>query len=143
MFIADKDTIFALSEVKLGLIPATISPYVLAAIGSRQARRYFQTGERFTGARAYELGLVHELTSSDDEMNDVLTKILKHVASNGPLAMREAKRLILDFAGQPIGSELMEESAERIAAIRARPEAKEGLTAFFEKRKASWVRDEN
>ncbi len=137
--IADVNTTFALSEVKIGLIPATISPYVLAAIGERSARRYFQTGERFKGDRAYDIGLVHEVTSTNEERGQAVDAILNHVRSNGPLAMRESKRLIIDYANQPIDPKMMEDSAERIAAIRARPEAREGLTAFLEKRKASWI----
>jgi len=137
--IADENTTFALSEVKIGLIPATISPYVLAAMGGRNARRYFQTGERFTGQRAYDMGLVHDVTQGADEMERQLTMILDHVKTAGPFAMREAKRLILDYADRPITPTMMENSAERIAAIRARPEAKEGLQAFLEKRKPSWI----
>ncbi len=140
MVIADENSVFALSEVKIGLIPATISPYVLAAMGERNARRYFQTGERFGTPRAYDLGLVHEITATEDEMDEKLTEILDHVRANGPLAMREAKRLILDYAGKPLGAEMMEDSAERIAAIRARPEAREGLEAFLTKRKPDWIR---
>jgi len=139
LVIADINTTFALSEVKIGLIPATISPYVLAAIGPRHARRYFQTGERFTGQRAFELGLVHELVASAGEMEDQLNVMLDHVRGNGPHAMREAKRLIRDYGNKPVTSEMMEDSAERIAAIRARPEAREGLAAFLEKRKPDWT----
>lgn len=138
LVIADENTSFALSEVKIGLIPATISPYVLAAIGSRNARRYFQTGERFKGRRAFDMGLVHELVTTEDEMDAQLKRILDHVCTNGPLAVREAKRLILDFAHKPLSAKMMQDSAERIAAIRARPEAKEGLNAFLEKRKPDW-----
>ncbi|WP_417624944.1 enoyl-CoA hydratase/isomerase family protein [Paremcibacter congregatus] len=141
--IADVTAKFALSEVKIGLIPATISPYVLAAIGPRQARRYFQTGERFDGQKAYDIGLVHEVVTTAEEMQAELDQLLTHLRSNGPLAVREAKRLVMDYAGQPLSSKIMEDSAERIAAIRARPEAREGLGAFLEKRKPSWsTRDE-
>ncbi len=143
LVIADINTTFALSEVKIGLIPATISPYVLSAMGARNARRYFQTGDKFKGRRAYELGLVHELTTSEDEMAAQLNVMLGHVHTNGPLAMREAKRLIMDFAGQPLSSAIMADSAERIAAIRSRAEAKEGLKAFLEKRKAGWISRNN
>lgn len=136
--IADERTTFALSEVKIGLIPATISPYVLMAMGSRNARRYFQTGEKFNGKKALELGLVHELVTTEDEMVAALNAVLDHIRSNGPFAMREAKRLIMDYAGQPIDATMTQDSAERIAAVRARPEAKEGLNAFLEKRKAAW-----
>jgi len=138
LVIADADTIFALSEVKIGLIPATISPYVLAAMGGRNARRYFQTGERFKGQRAYDLGLVHEVTTTDAQMTAQLNTALDHVRTSGPFAMREAKRLILDYADQPLTAKIMEDSAERIAAIRARPEAREGLNAFLEKRTPDW-----
>lgn len=141
--IADENTTFALSEVKIGLIPATISPYVLAAMGSRNARRYFQTGERFTGKRAYDLGLVHELAANEDEMEAHLNTILDHMRANGPFAMREAKRLIMDYSNQPLNAKMMQDSAERIAAIRARSEAKEGLNAFLEKRKPDWSDKDN
>lgn len=141
--IADRDTRFALSEVKIGLIPATISPYVLAAMGSRNARRYFQTGESFRGERAFDLGLVHELVSGEVEMEEQLNRILDHVRGNGPHAMREAKRLILDYGGAPLSGKIMQDSAERIAAIRARPEAREGLNAFLEKRKPEWGPKDN
>ncbi|MCF8475054.1 MAG: enoyl-CoA hydratase/isomerase family protein [Emcibacter sp.] len=136
--IADQNTTFALSEVKIGLIPATISPYVLKAMGARNARRYFQTGERFKGVKAYEMGLVHELTTTEEDMENALNAILDHVRANGPHAMQEAKRLIKDYAGKPLSADMMEDSAERIAAIRARPEAREGLNAFLEKRKPNW-----
>ncbi|HEC00189.1 MAG TPA: gamma-carboxygeranoyl-CoA hydratase [Sphingomonadales bacterium] len=139
LVIADVNTTFALSEVKIGLIPATISPYVLSAIGARHARRYFQTGERFKGQQAHDMGLVHELTTTKDEMDAQLHVMLDHVRANGPLAMREAKRLILDYGGRAITPDIMEDSAERIAAIRARAEAKEGLAAFLEKRKPDWM----
>lgn len=137
--IADKDAMFALSEVKLGLIPATIAPYVLRAMGERHARRYFQTGERFNGQRAYEIGFVHELVSGADDMNDRLQNILKIIAANGPHAMKEAKKLCLDLAGQPITPELIDDTANRIARTRAGMEAKEGLSAFLDKRKAEWA----
>jgi methylglutaconyl-CoA hydratase len=136
--IADKDALFALSEVKLGLIPATIAPYVLRAMGERHARRYFQTGERFNGQRAYEIGFVHEIVSGADDMEDRLQGLLKAVSGNGPDAMKDAKKLCLDLAGQPITPELMDDTASRIARTRAGREAKEGLSAFLEKRKAEW-----
>ena len=137
--IADKDALFALSEVKLGLIPATIAPYVLRAMGERHARRYFQTGERFNGQRAYDIGFVHEVVSGSDEMEVCLQGLLKALAGNGPHAMKDAKKLCLDLAGQPITPELMDDTASRIARTRAGIEAKEGLSAFLEKRKAEWA----
>lgn len=129
---------FSLSEVNLGIIPATISPYVIAAIGARQARRYMQTGERFKGDKAHEIGLVHEVVDTTEEMEEVLGTILKNVASSGPVAMRAAKKLALDFAHRPVSDDIIDDSADRIATLRTGDEAKEGLSAFFDKRKASW-----
>jgi methylglutaconyl-CoA hydratase len=137
--IADQDALFALSEVKLGLIPATIAPYVLRAMGERQARRYFQTGERFNGTTAHAIGFVHEVVRCAEEMDERLMTLLKAIAANGPNAMKDAKMLCLDLSGQPITPALMDDTATRIARTRAGVEAREGLNAFFEKRKAEWV----
>lgn len=139
--IAEKDSKFALSEVRLGLIPATIAPYVLRAIGERQARRFFQTGERFDGAKAHEVGLVHRLAERPEDVEYLLHATLKEIAANGPQAMRAAKKLCLDLAGQPLSDSLRGDTAKRIAAARAGVEAKEGLSAFFDKRPASWIKD--
>lgn len=138
--IAQKDTKFALSEVKIGLAPATIGPYVLRALGERQARRYFQTGERFDGAKAYELGLAHILYADDAERDAALAGILDNIKTNGPQAMMASKRLCLDLAGMPLNKELIADTANRIAELRAGDEAREGLAAFLEKRKAGWCR---
>lgn len=137
--IADKDALFALSEVRLGLIPATIAPYVLRAMGERQARRYFQTGERFNGEHAHKIGFIHELTHGADDMQARLDGILKTVNANGPQAMKASKALCLDLAGRPITPELIDDTASRIARTRAGVEAKEGLNAFFGKRQAKWA----
>lgn len=137
--IAEEDAKFALSEVKLGLIPATISPYVLAAIGPRQSRRYFQTGERFDGKKALEIGLAHELAERPEDMEYHLHVILKNLSTNGPKSMVAAKQLCLDLAGKPITQDILDDTASRIAAARAGDEAKEGLSAFLEKRKAAWA----
>lgn len=139
--IAEKDAAFALSEVKLGLIPATIAPYVLRAMGERQARRYFQTGERFNGEKAHQIGFVHELADRPEDVAYVLHQILKSLSANAPEAMAAAKRLCLDLAGKEIDSAVLEDTATRIAQIRSTDEAKEGLSAFLEKRKAGWVKD--
>jgi len=136
--IADEDTKFALSEVKLGLIPATIGPYVIAAIGLRQSRRYFQTGESFTGKEAYDIGLVHKLAKSPEDMLDHLYTILKELAGNGPQAMMAAKKICLDMAANIITPDVIDNSATCIAHIRSSDEAREGLSAFLEKRKAAW-----
>ena len=136
--IAEKETKFALSEVKLGLIPATIGPYVIRAIGERQARRYFQTGERFDGEVAYRLGLVHELAARPEDVEPILHNILNEIKGNGPQAMTAAKKLCLDLSGKDILPKVLEDTANRIALIRAGDEAREGLDAFINKRDASW-----
>ena len=136
--IAEADAVFALSEVKLGLIPATIAPYVLRAIGERHARRYFQTGERFDGKKAHEIGLIHRLAERPEDVEYLLHATLKDIAANGPQAMAAAKKLCLDYAGMEITHGLIDDSVARIAAARAGDEAKEGLAAFLEKRKATW-----
>lgn len=136
--IADKSAKFALSEVKLGLIPATIAPYVLRAIGERQCRRYFQTAERFDAQTAKDIGLVHELVDDHATMDAELQLLLGILSGNGPRARAAAKQLCQDFADQPITHALMVESATRIAETRAGAEAKEGLNAFLEKREARW-----
>jgi methylglutaconyl-CoA hydratase len=138
--IADKDAIFALSEVKIGLIPATIGPYVMAALGPRQCRRFFQTGERFSAQKALEIGLVHEIAERPEDRDQILQNILKLVAANGPKAMRAAKKLAHDLSAQPLSEKLMKDTAKLIAATRATDEAKEGLSAFLEKRKAGWTK---
>jgi methylglutaconyl-CoA hydratase len=138
--IAAADAKFALSEVRLGLIPATIAPYVIAAIGPRHARRYFQTGERFTGVQAQAIGLVHEVAEVADDMPLILGALLDQVAANGPQAMAASKKLCLDITGRAVTPELMDDTATRIAQTRADDEAKEGLGAFLEKRKASWIK---
>jgi methylglutaconyl-CoA hydratase len=137
--VATHDATFALSEVKLGLIPAVISPYVVAAIGERAARRYFLTGERFTAADAWRLGLIHEITGNEAEMDDMIGAIVDAMLAASPAAQREAKELIRAVAGRPVSSELLQDTAERIAKIRSSPEGREGVAAFLEKRRASWV----
>lgn len=138
--IAQQDMKFSLSEVRLGLAPATIGPYVLRALGERQSRRYFQTGERFDGRKAYELGLAHILYDTDAERDAALAGIMENVRANGPEAMAASKRLCLDLAGRPLSDELIADTASRIAALRAGDEAREGLAAFLEKRRPRWSR---
>jgi len=130
---------FALSEARLGLIPAVISPYVVAAIGERSSRRYFITGERFDAAEAWRLGLLHEITPTDGAMDEKIGEICDAMLDCGPVAQREAKDLIRAVAGKPLHSEVIQDTAERIARIRSSPEGKEGVAAFLEKRRASWV----
>ena len=131
--------VFALTEAKLGLTPSVVSPYVVAAIGERLARRYFLTGERFDAAEAWRLGLVHELVLDEAELDDKIGEIVDALLSCGPAAQREAKELIRAVAGRPVTSELIQDTAERIAKLRASPEGREGVSAFLEKRKAAWV----
>lgn len=137
--VANHNATFALSEAKLGLIPAVISPYVIAAIGERAARRYFVTGEKFEAGEAWRLGLLHELAPTDAEMDEKIGDIAEAMLQCGPVAQREAKELIRAVAGKPIHSELIQDTAERIARIRSSPEGREGVSAFLEKRRASWV----
>ncbi len=136
--IAAPDATFALSEAKLGLIPATISPYVIAAIGARHARRFFLTAERFTAAEAFRIGLVHDLASVD-EMDTRINELLGALLLAGPQAQREAKALVRAIAGRPIDAGLIADTARRIARVRASSEAKEGVAAFLDKRPPSWI----
>lgn len=136
--IAAAESTFALSESKLGLIPATISPYVVEAIGARQARRYFLTAERFEAAEAYRIGLLHDivpLAQLDDRVNEILGPLL--IA--GPQAQRECKALIRAVAHKPVDAKVIADTVQRIATVRASPEGKEGVAAFLGKRPASWI----
>ena len=139
MAVANHGATFALSEAKLGLIPAVISPYVVSAIGERAARRYFLTAERFEAAEAWRLGLVHELATSDGEMDEKIGTLVDLLLEASPAAQREAKDLIRAVAARPVTSEVIQDTAERIARLRASPEGREGVTAFLEKRKPSWI----
>jgi methylglutaconyl-CoA hydratase len=137
--IAVRGAKFALSEVRLGLIPATIAPYVIAAMGERMARRYFQTGERFDGERARKMGFVHELVDSAEDLVGAAEKIIRHILAGGPDAVAEAKNLVFAVKDKDIDQALRENTAERIATRRASAEGKEGIQAFFDKRPASWL----
>jgi methylglutaconyl-CoA hydratase len=137
--VAAQSASFSLSEAKLGLIPAVISPYVVAAIGERAARRYFLTAERFEAAEAWRIGLVHELTGDHESLDDRIGEIVDAMLACSPSAQREAKDLIRAVASRPVTSELIQDTAERIAKIRSSPEGREGVAAFLEKRRASWV----
>lgn len=137
--LASEQAVFALSEVKLGLIPAVIAPYVVRAMGERQARRYFVTGERFGARRARELGLVHEVRA-EEELDGALQELLDALATNGPGAMVEAKRLASFVARAPLDQAMLDETARRIAERRASREGREGVAAFLEKRRPAWVK---
>jgi methylglutaconyl-CoA hydratase len=137
--IAQVSAQFSLSEVKLGLIPAAISPYVIRAIGERNARRYFLTAERFSAAEAFQMGLVHDLAQSDEQLDEKLGVMVDALLANSPQAVAAAKALIARVAGEAITPDLIADTAERIASIRASDEGKEGLSAFLEKRKPAWL----
>ncbi len=137
--VATYDALFALTEVKLGILPAVISPYVLAAIGERYCRRYMLTAERFSAAEAYRIGLVHEIAPGIEQLDEAIGKILDSLLKNGPHAQAECKELIRTVSGAPIDDEIREVTAQRITRVRASPEGKEGLNAFLEKRKPAWV----
>jgi methylglutaconyl-CoA hydratase len=138
--VASHGAAFALSEARLGLIPSVISPYVIAAIGERMARRYFLTAERFDAAEAYRIGLVHDLVVDEDSLDDAINEIVGSLLASGPIAQAEAKKLIAVVANKPIDESLMRETATRIARVRASPEGKEGIAAFLEKRTPTWVK---
>lgn len=137
--IATRAAKFRFSEVRLGLTPATISPYVVEAIGPRQARALFASGEGFDGAYAERVGLVQYLVEDAAEFGPLLEHLAGLAAAAAPGAVRDAKRLVRDVAGKPIDEALMRETARRIAARRADPEGQEGLAAFLEKRKPRWA----
>ena len=143
MAIATRDARFALSEVRLGLTPATISPYVVAAIGERAARRYFLTAERFDGLRARGLGLVDFTVDDATGFDAAIERLLSDLLQNAPKAMAAAKKLISDVTNRPITDELRDDTAMRIAKRRTSSEAKEGLAAFFDKRKPNWVKHDD
>jgi methylglutaconyl-CoA hydratase len=138
--IADKDSSkFSLSEVKLGLIPAAIAPYVLRAIGARNMGRYAVTAERFCAKKAGKMGLVHDKVHGETELESALTDLLKSISSNAPEAMREAKKLQRELEAMTIGDATLKHTAGAIAARRASDEGKEGISAFLEKRSPNWV----
>lgn len=137
MAVATSGASFSLSEVKIGLIPATISPYVIAAIGQKAARRYFTTAERFSAATALQLGLVSEVVDAD-ELDATISQLIEQLLGNSPAAIEAAKALVFDVADREINEELIDDTCQRIAAIRVSAEGQEGLTAFLEKRIPAW-----
>ncbi|MFZ6641431.1 enoyl-CoA hydratase/isomerase family protein [Undibacterium sp. TC4M20W] len=129
---------FCLSEVKLGLIPATISPYVIKAMGESAARRYFITAERFTAAEAHRTGFIHEVVTAD-ALDAKVAEIVKALSSNSPNAVKQAKRLVQDVASREVTPALIAATVEGIAQIRASEEGREGVRSFLEKRKPNWL----
>lgn len=138
MAIAVREAQFCLSEVRLGLIPAVISPYVVQAIGARAARRYFLTAERFGADEARHLGLVSEVVDAE-RLDDAVGALASHLLKGGPQAQAASKDLIAAVNNRPIEMPVIEDTARRIAQQRTTAEGKEGVAAFLEKRGAGWV----
>lgn len=129
---------FCLSEVKLGLLPSTISPYVIRAMGARAAHRYFLTAERFTAAEALRIGFVHEVVAAD-ALDAKVTELAQALVNAGPAAVKACKKLVQDVAGYDITPELVAMTVESIADVRVSPEGREGLQSFLNKRKPNWL----
>jgi len=140
MAIGAQDAVFSLSEVRIGLAPAVISPFVVKAMGERATRRYAMTGERFSGERARELGLLSE-TYAAAELDDALHGWLDNLLLNSPQAMRASKDLLREASSASVSPALRRYTENAIARIRVSPEGQEGLNAFLEKRKPAWLRD--
>jgi len=138
MAVAAYEAEFCLSEVKLGLIPATISPYVVRAMGERASRRYFLSAERFTAAEAYRIGLLSDIAPAA-ELDGRINELLEHLLLGGPGAQALSKDLIRAVAGTPLTADLVSDTASRIATARASVEGREGVTSFLEKRKPKWT----
>ena len=136
--VASTKAVFATSEVRFGIIPSAISPYVLRAIGARQAYRNFQSAERIDAVRAREIGLVHE-TVEPETLDAKVREVAAALLQGGPNAQAAAKDLIRTVDGQPVNDTLVEDTAHRIAHLRATPEAREGIGAFLEKRSPDWM----
>ena len=136
--VASENAFFATSEVKFGIIPSAISPYVIRAIGARQSYRYFQSAERISAARAAEIGLAHEAVAVD-ALDDKVAEIVAALLQGGPKSQAAAKALIRAVADRQVDDAMVEDTSQRIASLRATPEAREGLSAFLDKRPASWV----
>jgi methylglutaconyl-CoA hydratase len=137
VLVAAEGVNFCLSEARLGLLPATIGPYVVKALGEQASRRYFVTAERFDAARAHALGFVHELVPVE-ALDAKVAELVGVVIANGPAALKACKQLVQDVAGRPIDDALRGETARRIADVRASAEGKEGVQAFLNKREPAW-----
>lgn len=138
--VATKSAQFALTEVRLGLTPATISPYVVAAMGARQARRYFLTAERFTADEACRIGLIHEVVADEGALETRGVELIGMLLQGAPGAIRDSKLLVGRVANRSVDDELMQFTAQNIADRRASAEGQEGLAAFFDKRKPNWAK---
>ena len=138
IIVAVEQANFCLSEVKLGLIPATISPYVIKAMGENAARRYFLTAERFGAEEALRIGFAHEVVPAD-ALDAKVAEIVKALVNNSPNAVQQAKVLVREVSGQAVNDALLADTAERIAQIRASDQGREGVASFLEKRKPAWL----
>ncbi len=138
MAVSVRSAFYCLSEVKLGLIPATISPYVIRAMGARAAHRYFLTAERFSAEEAHRIGFVHELVDAD-ALESKVNELAHALVSASPAAVRACKRLVQDVAGREIDEALVAATVEGIADIRASDEGREGVASFLQKRKPAWL----
>lgn len=134
--VAVPEALFAVTEVRIGLIPAVISPYLVRAMGARQARRYFLTAERFTAETALALALIHEVVSAE-ELDGAIARHLKALSAGSPAAIAATKDLVA-AVDRPLSAEVIADTAARIADQRASADGREGLTAFLEKRKPQW-----
>ncbi|MGZ9059717.1 MAG: enoyl-CoA hydratase-related protein, partial [Burkholderiaceae bacterium] len=138
--VASLDASFCLSETKLGLIPATIGPYVVRSMGANFARRYFLTAEKFSAGEAFRIGLVHDL-APPEELDSKVNEILGALMLTSQNAVAEAKRLVRELAARPIDDALVADTAQRIADIRTTADGREGVRSFLDKRKPQWVVD--
>ena len=138
VLVAVEGATFCLSEARLGLLPATISPYVVRALGQPASRRYMVTAERFSAQRAHAVGMVHELATAET-LDEKVDDFVRTLVANGPQAARACKRLVQDVSGAPITEALRAETARRIADIRASDEGREGVASFLNKRPPSWL----
>ena len=137
VLVAAEGVQFCLSEARLGLLPATIGPYVVRALGVQASRRFFVTAERFSAARAHALGFVHELVAPE-ALDATVADIVATLVANGPAAVKACKRLVQDVAGREIDAALRDDTAHRIADIRASAEGREGVASFLQKREPAW-----
>ena len=138
VLLAAEGVSFCLSEAKLGLLPATIGPYVVKAMGEQAARRWFVTAERFSAAQAHAMGFVHECVAPD-ALDAKVDEIVAALVANGPMAVRACKKLVQDVAGRAIDADLRADTARRIADIRASDEGREGIQSFLGKRAPNWL----
>ena len=138
VLVAAEGVNFCLSEAKLGLLPATIGPYVVKAMGEQAARRWFLTAERFSAVQAHAMGFVHECVAPE-ALDAKVDEIVAALVANGPMAVRACKKLVQDVAGRAIDAELRADTARRIADIRASDEGREGIQSFLAKRAPNWL----